>query len=403
MEEIQFERHTVNSRKDLLHFVEEHADKDVYKHIGEKPDEWKEELNIISHLLIAESLVGGIGINLPPIDDSEFKELGGNLFLYRGNQARGRGLWIKKTLDKKVAEYTGESEEWTQYPIGTRAVVRVNQKFSDIPFKTFLPENFENISEKVEKEKGNKRPILKFRVKTNGEGKNIYAKGAEISYCFYYPHAQPKFRLTPLSSIHKTTSKREMERTLEFSKLGINVPEVIGYYEAIVEEFLFLSEVKGEFPNAFFDTHRNEIIQQDAEMLGKICLAGYRKQGFADFDDKIFDGRDLYLIDVDECVDLYFGFNPDYRKILLNPKETSDLRDFRNMQKAIFKQELKDALSAYRESLTPAKQDMEHYIRTFYKTLGWKEHSQRQISKLTTFSGDYMTQDRFMSMMSDTD
>ncbi len=403
MEEIQFERHTAHARKDLLHFVEEYADKDVYKHIGEKPDEWREELNIINHLLIGESLVGGTGINLPPIDDSEFRELGGNLFLYRGNQTRGRGLWKKTTFDKEIAEYTGKSEEWTQYPIGTRAVVRVNRKFSDIPFETFLPENFENISEKVEKEKGNKRPILKFRVKTNGEDKNIYAKGADISYGFYYSHAQPKFRLTPISSIHKTTSKREMERTLEFSKLGINVPEVIGYYEALVEEFLFLSEVKGESPDVFFDAHRKEIIQQDAKMLGKICLAGYRKQGFTDFDDKIFDGKYLYLIDVDECVDLYFGLSPGYRKILLNPKETSGLRDFRKMQKAIFKGTLKDALSEYRKSLTPTKEDMKYYAKTFYKTLGWKEPSQRQISKLTTFSGDYMTQDRFMSMMSDTD
>ncbi len=401
MEEIQFEHHTVNARKDLLHFVEEHADKDIYKHIGEKPDEWEDELNIISNLLTGEGLIGGTGINHPPINDPEFRELGGNFFLYRGNQTRGRGLWRRETLDKEIAEYTGRSEEWTQYSIGSKAVVRINQKFSDIPIETFLPENFEKISEEVKKEKAVKRPIFKFRVRDDQLG--VYAKSADISYSFYYSDAKPKFRLTSISSIQKTASKKEMERTIEFSKLGINVPEVIGYYESSVEEFLFLSEVKGKFPDTFLETHRKEIIEQDAEMLGKVCLAGYRKQGFIDFDDKIFDGEDLYLIDVDECVDLYFGLVPDYRKILLNPRETSGLRDFRKMQRAIFKGELKDALSEYRESLTPTKEDMEHYVRTFYKTLGWKEPSQRQISKLMDFPDDYMTQDRFMSMMSDTD
>ncbi len=402
MGEIQFKRHPTNARKDLLHFVEEHADKKVYEHIGKKPDEWRDELNIISYLLTGEGLVGGTGINLPPIDDPGFRELGGNLFLYRGNNIRQRGLWKKKTLDEETAKYIGKPEEWTQYSIGTKAVLNINQRFSDIPIGNFLPENFEKISEKVENEKGFKRPIWKFAVQTNGTAMNVYAKGADISYSFYYSHKQPKFRLTPFSSIQKTTSKREMERTIEFSKLGIHVPEVIGYYEASVEEFLFLGEIEGKSPENFFETHRKEIIKQDAEMLGKMCLTGSRKQGFTDFDDKIFDGRDLYLIDVDECIDLYYGFR-EYRKVLLNPKEASGLRDFRKMQRATFKGELQDALSEYRGSLTPTKEDLEYYIKTFYQTVGWKEPSQRQISKLTTFSEDYMTQDRFMSIAGDTD
>ena len=73
--------------------------------------------------------------------------------------------------------------------------------------------------------------------------------------------------------------------------------------------------------------------------------------------------------DVDECVDLYYGFR-DYRKVLLNPKETSGLRDFRKMQRATFKGVLKDALSEYRESLTPTREDLEYYVKTFYHTMG---------------------------------
>jgi len=403
MGKIQFNRHTVNARKDLLHFVEEHADREVYKHLGEKPDEWKDELHLISGMLSGEGLVALSGMNNPPIDCPGFEELGKDVFLYRGEQKRERGLWRREILDEKTAQYTGRTEEWTQYNIGTKAVVNVNKKFSDIPLEIFLPENFERISEEIKKEKGVKRPIWKFPVQTNGEERNVYAKGADITHGFYFDYAKPRFRLTSISSVHKTTSRSEMQKTINLANMGINVPDVIGHYEGMVEEFLFLSEVQGKSPDEFFSTHRREIIQQDAEMLAKVCQAGYRKQGFHDTDDKIFDGKDLHLIDVDECVDIYFGLRADYRKILLNPRDTSGLREFRRMQGDLFKTALKDALSEYKNSLTPTREEMHYYAKIFYQTLGWKEPSTKQLTNLLDFPENYMTQDRYMALMMDTD
>ena len=137
-------------------------------------------------------------------------------------------------------------------------------------------------------------------------------------------------------------------------------------------------------------------------MLAKTCLTGYRKQGFHDFDDKIFDGKDLYLIDVDECVDLYSGFRG-YRDTLLNPKDTRKLREFRKMQRGTFKGTLGDVLFEYRKSLTPSQEDRKLYTKTFFKTLGWKEPSIKEMTKLTSFDEKRMTMDSYMSMMHDTD
>jgi hypothetical protein len=52
---------------------------------------------------------------------------------------------------------------------------------------------------------------------------------------------------------------------------------------------LFLREVVGSDLRDFLDTKKDEIIEQDAKTLAALCLGGYRKQRFADFDDKLFD------------------------------------------------------------------------------------------------------------------
>jgi hypothetical protein len=148
--------------------------------------------------------------------------------------------------------------------------------------------------------------------------------------------------------------------------------------------------------------HRGEIIRQDAEILAMLCIAGYRKMGFSDFDDKVFDGANLHLIDVDECRDIYAELSLDYRKMLLNPSGKADLNKFRKLQKAVFQAALKDAIFMYRDSLTPTDKDKTEYIRSFYRKIGWKEPSDKEVKKLTSFPDNYQTVDGWMSMMNDT-
>jgi len=404
MKEIEFYHHRFPARKDLLHFIEEHTDKKVYTKIGENPSAWLDELQIINKMLTGQNLGGGIGMNQPPVGDKDFRELGNGAYLYRGANRALRGLWIteNKDLEKKVS-----IDEWTHYSIGTTATLSINQEFSDIKPEIFLPDNIESKGVRVQKSKKGivvpeKREICKFQANHNGQEVGIYSKRAYMSYMYYYSYAKPGFRLTTLSNVLKTTSKREMETTLALSKLGIKVPTVIGYYKEPLEEFLFLTEVKGKTPDKC-DSDRKIIIKQDAAMLAALCLGGFRKPGFTDSDDKIFDGTDLYLIDVDECGDLYYSTMPNFREMLLNPRDTFALTRFKRLQGDMFEKMLKDALFEYRQNLTPTRKDQTKYINSFYKKIGWSKPTEKEIDRLTDFPKNYLTFDSEMAMMVDVD
>src|SRR4030042_34904 len=192
MDKVKFEYHRVNSRKDLLHFVEQYGDKQVYEHIGENPLIWIDELNILSQILTQGSLIGGIGLNQPPINEPDFTELGNGAFLYRGVYDRLRGLWIRENKGKDLEGMTKDSFEWIHYHIGTRAKLMINQEFSSVPPKQFLPENFEPISSPINKEKGlNKRPLATFTINMHGKEIKIYAKGSDVSFSYYSGMSKP--------------------------------------------------------------------------------------------------------------------------------------------------------------------------------------------------------------------
>lgn len=405
MKEIEFDHHRFPARKDLLHFVEEYADKDVYTKIGENPSAWLDELQIINKMLTGQDLIGGIGMNPPPVGDKDFRELGNGAYLYRGANRTLRGLWIteNKDLEKKVS-----IDEWTHYNIGTTAALSINQEFSDIKPEIFLPDNIESKGARVQKNKNGmdvaeKREIYKFQINHNGQEVGIYAKGVYVSCMHYYSYAKPGFRLTTLSNVSKTTSKRELETTLTLAQLGVNVPVVVGYYKEPLEEFLFLTEVKGKTPDKCGDSDKKNIMKQDATMLAALCLGGFRKPGFTDFDDKIFDGSNLYLIDVDECGDLYYSSVPNFREMFLNPKDTSTLTRFRKLQKEMFERTLKDALFEYRKNLIPTREDQTQYIEVFYEKIGWNKPTKKEIASLTKFPKNYITFDSWMAMMCDVD
>jgi len=420
MEEIKFDYHRVPARKDLLHFIEEHADKEVYEKIGENPSAWLDELQIISNMLTGQGLVGGIGLKQPPLGDKDFRELGNRAYLYRGADVGLRGLWIKKNRNlEKIAGSTDEwarkklqkivsREEWTHYSIGTTATLSINQEFSDIKPEIFLPDNIESKGRRVKKNKNDievaeKRKIYRFQANHNGQEVGIYAKGAYVNCMYYYSYAKPGFRLTTLSDIVKISSQKEMEITLDLARLGVKVPTVIGYYKEPLEEFLFLTEVEGKTPDKCGDSDRKIIIKQDATMLAALCLGGFRKVGFTDFDDKIFDRTNLYLIDVEECGNLYYSSAPNFREMLLNPKNTSALTRFRRLQRQIFKRMLKDALFEYKQNLIPTREDQSQYIRAFHEKIGWSKPTEREITRLTDFPENYITFGSEMAMMSDVD
>jgi hypothetical protein len=381
-----FKRHRFPARRDLLQFVKDNLDEEIYEKLAENTKAWVDELGMIYHILTGDGLGCTVGMHKLPLGDPNLQELGENGYLYQGDQTRLRGLFLKEELGL------------AHYNLGNRSTVCVNPEFSDIPPETFLPENVEQQGEVV---KNQKRPILKFPVTHNGTQINIYAKGAIMNPSLFYGYAKPGYRLTNLAGISKVTSKQEIETTIALTELGVNVPKVIAEYDAISEEFAFFEEIKGDQPNEWFETHRDTIIEQDASMLAALCLLGIRKWGFHSFDDKVFDGTDLYLIDVEECGNLYGNAN--FRRMVINPRDTSELRKFRRHQRSIFTNQMKDALYEYRETLTQTREDQTRFISSFHKRLGWKEPTEKTIDNLTNFSDDYLTKDRYESLMSDTD
>jgi len=395
----EFIRHRVDARKTLIDFIREHTRIDVLKELPKDTRGWIDELSLIDQHLTGQGLVGATGIFMPPIGDPDFKKLGEKVFISNVKNPQLKGLWVHKPVKKVKGMQISEAHNWTQYKLGSRATLNINPAFSEVPIDKFLPENFEESGTKVDK---NKRPIFTFEVSINGNPVKVYAKGSYVTCGIYYGYSQPKYRLSPISSISKVTSQTEMQITLELKKLGVKVPKIVGDYKADAEEFLFLQEVKGKPHLEFIDTHRDEIIEQDAKMLAALCLAGYRKVGFTDSDDKLFDGTHLHLIDVEECKDLYWILEPEYRKMLLNPSNETGLREFRMKQIGMFEQMLQDALYNYRSTLTPDQKHKVAYIDSFFRRLGWTVTGEK-ITELTTFSKKYQTFDSWMSAMSESD
>ncbi len=409
---MDFETYPVRARKDLIQFIEENIQfvegnkiKDLPELIGEEPEKWVDELNIINNLLNRESLSAGIGIHQPPKEDPEFRQIGPNVFLYRGKERKLAGLWISEETtrpDFKCGKIDNiPHTQWTHYRLSDYGILKINQEFSDVPCETFLPENFEPKSIMLE---NTKRPVMTFGINNEGKEMQVFAKGADLRISLYYSYSKPGYRLTSISGIQKTTSEEEMQRHIKLSERGIKTPKIIGYYETPFEEFLFLKKVEGSNPSEYFDSHRETIIEQDAQMLATLCLLGCRKAGFADPEDKIFDGTDLCLIDVDELRDLYFatGYDsPEFREVLLDSSNRRPLREFRRVQGGIFEKMLKDAIFSYRESLTPDFDSKALYVKAFFDRVGWKEPKESRIRKLTSFPDDYHTLDSYFFLMND--
>lgn len=391
---MEFETQFVNSRKDLLHFVEEELDKKVLEKLGKNPNKWIEELEIISLILTGRGLVAGINTGKPDLHDPNLKQLDKNVFLLR-NASRDNGLWISeeyKGVDTNSLD--GKLIQWTHYPLGGRGHLNINKEFNYIPFENFLPENFELKSKLVKK---NRRPVFTFDIETNKGKLNVYAKSCLIETSrMYYP---PSYRLTNLAQAIKTNSEKELNRFVELSEQGVMVPTILGYYETKLEEFLFVKGLEGDTPDKFLKSNRKEIIEQDARILAALLLTGYKKHGFTDFDDKIFDGKNLYLIDVDELSDFYFPHFNRFREILLNPLDQSGLDEFRKIQKGLFEQHLKDTIFIYKTSLTQTIEDKILYVSSFFERMNWGKPTEDYVKRLTDYPDNYITLESEIGMM----
>jgi len=395
---VQFTYRWVNSRKNLIEFVQEFYEGDVLKEVGTNPNKWLDELIMIHNMTTGHSLSAGVGLHIPPTQDKDFKQIGENVFFYSGQKGKLRGLWLPKEVPdySQSLEVRGTKIQWTHYKLGSRAQLRINEEYEGISIEDFLPENFEPRSEEV---KTDRRPVLRLKLDNQGIEETIYVKGSQIIKSIYYPEAKPGYRLTSIYNIHKQSSQQDLDKIIQLAEQEVRVPDVVGVYESDYEDFLFLIEVKGESPDKNFPKHRDEIIRQDAMMLAKFCKLGYRKIDFESFDDKIFDGKDLYLIDFNEIIDLYSYTEPDFREVLIDTSG-KELRKFRNFQKGIFTMLLKDAIYIYDDSLLINKDHKIKYIKHFFEEMKWTL-TEKKTNSLLTFPKDYLTYGAYLCMMTE--
>ena len=402
----QFKLHRFVPRTTLLDFISKELDPKVVEKVGRRPDRWYEELNIVHGIMTGESLGRITGPFAPPIGDKDLKEIGKGVFLYSGSNRQLRGLWTSRnTTDHDFM--TGKDVprvEWTMWTLGDKADLAVSLAYPGINPSDLLPENFEPKSERIRIKGGEgKRPILRFRVKDGDTQKTVFGKGSLRALTYFCRDSRPRHRLTSLAACSRITSEKEMEVALDLAEMGVRVPPTIGYYKAPFEEFLFLEEVEGKDPSHWLRTHREDIIVQDARMLAALCRLGYHKQRFADFDDKIFNGKELYLIDTEEIVDLYDHVFSGFREVLLDPTDAQGREEFRAFQTKMFMEELTDAVHDYRESLLESVDSRILYAKTFCDAMGMKAPSGAAIKALVTVKENHSTRDDNFTAMSDTD
>jgi hypothetical protein len=400
MAQIKFVRHSVPSRKDLLHIVEENGCSKVYEDLPKNFDRWIEELHILNSFISKYSIGSMDSIYPPPIGSVNFKQLGENIFIYRGSKTRLRGIWVKSKIDPEIAEMFNRDEEvWKIYNLESNARLMINGDLR-IESSLLLPDNFETNAEIIQDIGGcTQRKISKFNVEIDNKKTSIYAKTSSFLMSFF--SSKPSYRLTNIAHLHKYNSEDEINKYIRFANIGIKVPRIIGFYNSLPEDILFVEEQKGNQPDEYFKKHRSTIINQDAIMLGLLFMAGYKKSGFCDFDDKIFDGKKLSLIDVDECCSLYSPFEPDFKEILINPCSEIKLIEFRKMQREVFLNGLKDVLFNYQDSLLPTPKLNKQYISSFFNVLNWGTPSKEEIINLTTFGKNYITLDQHLAMCND--
>lgn len=387
-------------RKKFLDFVKELYGDTLLDDIGKDPKRWLEELDIIMYMVARSNIVGGVGIFEPPKDEPEFRAIGGNVFYYDGKQVRLHGLWMARETDDYSEEAVpGQKKiEWTRYKLDMQAVLKIKTDYKDINPEDLFPEN---VKAKGVLIKDNKRPIYKIELNIKGKTKSIYAKGSYIMKSYWYEESKPSYRLTNLAGAQKITSEDELEKTEALREGGINVPDIVAIYKSDLEDFLFIEDIEGKRPDKCFDDHLDILIKEDSTMLAKLCKIGFRKQGFTSFDDKVFDGKKLYMIDSEDIMDLYHFDDIDYKKIVLD-ESGAMLKEFKEYQAHFFKKMLKDAIYNYRNDMLIEESDKIKYIEHFYQEMNWKL-SDNEISDLLFFEDLYQTYGGHISMMMDCD
>ena len=332
------DRFISKARKNILDYLNQETLLDYFKTDFDKA---VQELQYLTNELTGDDLIISIGIKQPPENDPEFKQFANNLYFYNGDDFKSIGIWRK-------------NEFWELYPIYSKAVMYLeDEKLKE----KLLPENFTKDYNPLEKKK---RPIFCL------DDLGIYAKGPQISKLFYHKWYR-KFSNPKIGKLMPSSEESKLNQKL--AEAWVNVPENVGLYQGPIEEFYFVKEVKGVMPDKILSDKKEDFMKQDAEMLANIFKMGYTKQGFTDYDDKIYTpDNKLYLIDIDEVVPI-FCKEEKLRKSFFDPSFKSKRNDYIHT-------ELINAIMGYNDKdFLVSLDDKKQYIEHFYHALNMKATS----------------------------
>lgn len=384
---------------DLLRIVSGKFDiSDIEAKIGEDPQGWIDELDLISRMLGAQGISAGYGFLALPLKDNDTEQIGEGVYISRSPNTRVRGLW-RYTPENSLEPGENDAWSWAHYKLGSRVEVGVVEGFQGAQSQ-LVPDFFDQYSELVS---DRFREVRKGEITVRDESIAVYSKGSTVIESRYYQ--KPKYRLTNIAQITNHSPRRELDIFRELSERGVAVPKFVGLSRSEYEQRVYYEEAVGLSPEEYFETHRDEIIIQDARILAALALMGFRKFGFDSFDDKIFDGETLYLIDADEVEDLYKNsISPKALMIeFLDPNDESGLERLRELQRQILTQLLRDAISDYSKNLTPSRENRELYVRSFFQNIGWGEPTDEDLAYFANIPDDYLTHDREVFLMSDSE
>ncbi|MGV8169258.1 MAG: hypothetical protein ACP5N3_04345 [Candidatus Nanoarchaeia archaeon] len=353
----------VNARKNILSILDSLELDALNKGLVVNADKWEDEL-----ISLAER-IGNNSAKLKEVHNVQIDErlvfMGNGVYFFNGSEEPGQGYWIRK---KAVDSIMGKDELWHHLRIRTTALLRL-KKGVDLPNDMFLPENFDRARNKVRE---HRRSVYKMKSSLG----NIYIKEGS-----YKPSRTEGGvdSLRHISGMSGVTAGQEAKVFSDLGAMNVNVPEIWGLYEGPIESFLFMPEIMGISAEKALRKYKQEIIRQDAQMLARMLCAGYEKAGFADLDDKVFDGKKWWLIDADEVAYLYSNVKEEMVGSLLDIRDSNKLEAFRQKQSNAFKNILKDTIQAYAErrknkTLLFSDDDKMLYAKAFFEEMCWPEN-----------------------------
>jgi len=256
--------------------------------------------------------------------------------------------------------------------------------------ENFFPKFFIDGGELIQEER--RRIYRVSAMKRDGSRKDIMVKGTKFSRSFLYD--PPKEWLTDLASIKLfKKSSKELQELIKLNKFSIKTEKPLGHFRQGLEQWLFTEYMEGENPLKLLEDQkmRKKLWAADATLLAKLCKAKSKHQYFysKEFDDKLWVGEELALIDVDEQLDMlnrkyykdYFAKNPDK----LIPYQLDWL---------------KDCIMSYLSHGLMREEEAYGYIKTFLKTMNLEDICIKEIIKEAK-NPKRITEENYFALMSD--